>query len=109
MQDDFDLATVLTITTGINCVDNFNKVMDLYCFMFEDDLLTPMAVKKLNIIARNHIFRIHPELKNVTHGVVINIKEWLAKQEEMYGDTLTISVVGENVVKLEKQPYASAR
>lgn len=109
MQDDFDLATVLSVTTGINCTDNFGNVFDLFCFMFEDDLLSPNAIGFLKDVARNHIFRIYPELKRVKYNPNENLDEWIKKQKLIYGDKITISVIGENVVKLEKQSMVSSR
>lgn len=109
MQDDFDLAAVLSITTGINCTDSYSKIYELFCFMFEDDLLNPLSIGYLKDVARKHILRIHPELKRAIYDPNIDIYDWINKQKILYGDKITISVIGENIVKLEKQSMVSDR
>lgn len=109
MQDVFDLATVLSITTGVNCTDNFGKICDLFCFMFEDESLTPTAMGYLKNIARQHIFRIHPELKSIRFDPKCNVDEWVSKQKEIFGNEITISIVGENIIKLKKQSFTSVK
>ena len=109
MQDDFDLDAILTITTGVKCTDDFNKVYELFWFIFEDDLIGPLGIGMLKDTARNHILRIHPELKNVRYDQSMDIDTWVNNQKEYFGDKLTISILGENVIKLEKQSYASNR
>ena len=109
MQDEFDLATVLSITTGVNLTDNFEKVLDLFCFMFEDELLSPLAMVNLRTTACNHLFRIHPEIKNLKYDKTVGVDEWVQRQKVIYGDTLTISVVGEDIVVFKRQPFASEK
>ena len=36
-QEDFDLETILSVLTGINCTDDFFKVYELYWYLFEID------------------------------------------------------------------------
>lgn len=107
MQDDFDLATILSITTGINLTDNFENIYDLFCFMFEEDDIDPLAMVTLRDTACRHLFRIHPEIKHLKYDKTVGVDEWIQKQKAIYGDTLTISVVGENIVVYKKQPSAS--
>ena len=104
MQYDFDLAAVLSVTTGINCTNDFGEVFDLFCYIFEDDLLSPLALCQLKEAARRHILNIHPELKNVNYNPNVNIDEWVNKQKETFGNEIAISVIGEPIVKFEKQP-----
>ena len=109
MQDDFELETVLSVTTGINLTDDFSKVFDLFCFMFEDDLLNVTALISLRETAKKHILNIHPELRRVSYNQNVNLEKWIANQKEMFGDSITISILNEPVISLKKQPLVSTR
>ena len=109
MQEDFDLESVLSIITGINCTDDFYKVYELMWFMFEDQAIDNDKIIFLRNIAKNHILNIHPELKRVKIDTNIPLDYWIKKQKFIYGNTLTISVVGEPIIRLEKKSYTSMR
>ena len=108
MQDDFELETVLSIITGINFTNDINSIYDLYSFIFEDPMLEYVDFNKLNELAKNHIFRIHPELKRVSINST-DLDKWLKLQKNIYGDTITISIIGEPVIKYGKKSYHSYR
>ncbi len=107
MQDDFDLGIVLSVLTGINLV-RFDELYDFFCFLFEDENLVPEDMSSLRAAAKKHILRIHPELMNIKYEGA-NLPEWLSKQKILFGEKLTISIIGENIIKLEKQPTLSLK
>ncbi len=107
MQDDFDLEVVLSVLTGINLV-HFDELYDFFCFLFEDEDIVPEEIVSLRAIAKKHILRIHPELKPIKYEGT-NLYEWLSKQKVIYGEKVTISIIGENIVTLKKQPTLSLR
>ena len=108
MQDDFELETVLSIITGINFTNDINSIYDLYSFIFEDPMLEYVDFNELNENAKKHILKIHPELKHVSINTTDLVK-WLNVQKLIYGDTMTISIIGEPVVKYGKKSYHSYR
>ena len=109
MQEDFELETVLSITTGINFANDYGDVLDLYSFILEDDFISEENLLMLHDTVKRHILAIHPELNYVRFNPNIDIDKWLSVQKSIFGQTLTISVLGEKVVKLEKQSYVSLR
>lgn len=112
MQEDFDLESVLTVVTGVNCTNDFEKVIDLFSFIFEDPLISMDKIIFLKNTAKNHILKIHPELKNISFdkdiifnngdkGIIFN--KWINAQKVRFGDTVTVSVIGEPIIRLEKR------
>ena len=108
MQDDFDLDVILSVLTGMN-LTYFTQIYDFYSFIFEEELLIPEEIPFLRHIALQHLLRIHPELQYIKYDRSISLNDWIDKQKSIFGEKMTVSVVGENIVKLEKQPVASAR
>lgn len=108
MQDDFDLDVVLSVLTGINFTD-YGKLYEFFCFLFEDDSLNPNDIISLRNIAIKHIYKIHPELLTVRYDKKTSISNWISQQKSMLGNTITISVIGEKLITLKKQPSASTR
>ena len=94
MQKDFELETILSITTNINCTSNFSKVHELACFVFNDDFMTTIALEFCKDDLKEHILNIHPQLKNVTPPLIhygIFLDNWLKQQKEEFGVFLPIS------------------
>ena len=109
MQDEFELETILSIVTGINCTDDFSKVYDLFSFMFEEPLISPTSVVFLKDTAVRHILAIHPELNNIVFDNSKDFNSWINEQKVKFGETLTISVVGEPIISFNKKTYHSNR
>ena len=109
MQEDFKLETILSVVTNVNCADDFYDIYELLWFIFENPVIDDKEVLKLKQIARNHILKIHPELKSIKFNENDSINSWVLKQKCIYGDELTISVFGEPIVKLTKKSYHSYR
>ncbi len=104
LQEEFSLESVLSVITGINCTKDFNEVFELFWFMFEDPLINTIGIFELKNTASRHILNIHPELRGVRYDKSMNFETWLNKQKDMFGNSLLISVIGEPIVELEKQP-----
>ena len=104
LQEEFSLESVLSIITGINCTNDFNEVYELFWFMFEDPFINTLGIVELRNSARNHILNIHPELRGVKYDKNMNFEKWINEQKELFGDSLVISVIGEPIINLEKQP-----
>ena len=101
MQEDFELETVLSLTTGYNFTNDFGKVFDLVQFMFEDPFIDTLGLNILKDIAVKHIYYLYPELQNVSYNPNMDIDSFIDEQKSIYGDELTISVIGEKVIKLK--------
>ena len=104
IQEEFSLEAVLSVISGINYTNDFNEVFELYWFMFEDPFINMSGICNLKDTATRHILTIHPELKSVIYNRNMNIDEWLDKQRQLFGNSLLISIVGEPIIELNKQP-----
>ena len=109
MQEDFDLETILSIITGINCTNDFFNVYELFWFIFEDPMIDSEKIVSLREIAKNHLLKIHPMLRRVKYDKNIPIDEWIRRQKILFGNSLTVSIIGEPVIRLEKKSYVSMR
>ena len=67
--------------------------------MFEDPFIDILGFNILKDTACKHIYRLYPEFKNISYN---EINDTLVDEiKSIYGDTITISVIGENVIKLK--------
>ncbi len=107
MQDDFDLNVVLSVLTGIN-ISNYADLYNFFCFLFEDESIKPEDIVTLRPIAMKHILKIHPELTGIKYKGT-NLYNWVRIQKAIFGEDITISIIGEKIISLEKQPFASAK
>ncbi len=109
MQEDFELESILSILTGINCTDNFINVYELFWFIFEDNSINAMGISALKETAKKHILSIHPELKTIKYNSNINLDSWIEDQKNLFGNELTISIIGEPIISLKRKSYQSNR
>ena len=100
MQEDFELETVLSLVTGYNFTNDFDKVFDLVQFIFEDPFIDILGFNILKEAAIKHIFYLYPELQNISKDY-IDFDTLLNEVKSIYGDEITISVIGEKVIKLK--------
>lgn len=101
----FELGTILTMTTGISCVDDFSKVFELVWFIYDDSMINSMGLGVVKDDVKKHLLTIHPELKEVNYNGINTINEFLTNQEEKFGNTLAVTRLGE---KLPKNKSAKA-
>ena len=102
MQEEFDLEVILSFLTGARMYENLYKIDDLVCFILEREFIETKDINEI-FYAKNHIYKIHPELLNVKYDETIPYEEWIKNQIELFGNELTISVLGEPIIKLKKQ------
>ena len=90
----FELGTILTITTGYNCVDNFDKVWHLVWFVCDDNMIGPIGLGMVKDEVKEHLLTIHPELKDIKYEKGSNIHEFITEQEEKFGSVLPVTKLG---------------
>lgn len=95
--ENFELGTVLSMTTGYNCVDDFNKVWKLVWFVCDDNLIGPMGLGMVKGDVKKHLLTIHPELKNVKYQKKQDMTTFLTEQEEKFGSVLPVTKIGEKL------------
>ena len=99
MQEDFDLDVILSVVTRHNLTNNYNSIIELYSFMFETPNLTIEEYFNYYELGRKHILNLYPELNDIEFD---RIDSYLKKQTQKFGSKLTISIIGEKVIKLKK-------
>lgn len=96
----FELGTILTMTMGYSCVDDFDKVWKLVWFVYDDNMIGPMGLGMVKDEVKSHLLAIHPELKNVKYQKGKDIHEFVSQQEEKIGSVLPVTKLG---VKLPEE------
>ena len=91
---EFDLGTILTITTGYSCVEDFNKIWDLVWFLYDDEYISPMGLVALKDDIKEHILNIYPELKSVRYNKTINMEGFMCINKKTFGETLPLPKIG---------------
>ena len=89
-----ELGAILTMTTGYNCTDDFDKVWDLVWFVCNDDMIGPMVIGAVKDDVKKHLLNIHPELKNVVYKKGMNLNKFISTQEEKLGKVLPVTQIG---------------
>lgn len=91
----FDLATILSLTTKRNLTNSNNQVIDkllnLVQFIYDDELIPTFGLYTLTDHAIEHIFRYYPELKDVTYEEGTDVDSFMAKQTARFGNVLPIN------------------
>ena len=93
--ENFDLATILSITTPLGFENDFGKITQLMYYIFGSDEMGPLAMAFKRDEAVEHNFSIHPELqgiRRVPRGKTI--ESYLAELESKFGKTLPITQDG---------------
>lgn len=90
----FELGTILSMTTGYSCVDDFDKVWKLVWFVCDDDMIGPMGLVMVKDEVKSHLLAIHPELRNVKYQKGKDIHEFVSQQEEKFGRVLPVTKLG---------------
>ena len=96
----FELGAILSMTTGYNCIDDFDKVWKLVWFVCDDNMIGPMGLGMVRDEVKSHLLAIHPELKNVKYQKGKDIHEFVSQQEEKFGSVLPVTKIG---VKLPEE------
>lgn len=101
----FELGAVLSMTTGYNCVDDFDKVWELVFFVCNDNMMGPMGLGMFKDRIKEHLLSIHPELANVKYNKNRDINDFISEQEEKFGSFIAVTQLG---VKLPKKYSAQS-
>ena len=93
MKKDFELEVILTITTGINCSDDYNKIYDLVRFVYNYPYINAVYFKLIYKSLKEYIFNLYPYLMEVNYcgNLGIKVSEWLTEQKKKFGNFLPIS------------------
>lgn len=96
MEKNFELGTILTFTTGINCTNDFGKVFELAWFIYDDKLINDSGLLMLKDEIKRHLLALYPQLEGVTYNPQFetSFEDWLLAQKLKFGETLPISQLG---------------
>lgn len=107
MEKNFDLYIILTVTTGLHIVDDFNKAYRLAEFVFDMPKVTFKEYVMLVDELKDHLLKFYPQLKEVEFkpartflNLDENIKQkklWVKIQKIKFGDELPICKFGEQL------------
>ena len=91
---EFELGAILSMTTGYSCVDNYDKVWKLVCFVCDDNMLGPMGFGMVRDEVKSHLLAIYPDLKNAIFHEGEDVNEFVSQQEEKFGSILPVTKIG---------------
>ncbi len=105
MKRNFELGTILTFTTGINCTDNFYKAYELAWFVFDDKFITGTGLRIVKDKLKEHLLNLYPQLKDVNYIAYLetSFEAWLSAQKEKYGELLPVRQLVQTKRKLKEQ------
>ena len=105
MQENFELESILSITTGINCCNDgeFTKVFELAWFVYDDPFISTMGLCSIVPELKEHLFCIHPELREVKFDKKVSFDKWITNQKEKFGEFLPVSQLGEKLVESKRR------
>lgn len=101
---EFDLETILTIITGINLTDDFNKVFELAKYIYDDEFINDSAISYLRNDMKEHLLNIHPKLGNIGYipQTSMYLDIWIGIQKDNFGEYLSVSPKGQSLKKYKK-------
>lgn len=99
MEKEFSLEAILTATTGIRCIDDFNKFFELVWFVFNDDTIGNIGLAGVSKELKRHLLTIHPQLADAQYNALFetNFETWLKLQKEKFGETLPVCQIGQTL------------
>lgn len=99
MQREYDLETILTITTGKSFIDNWDKIFHLMSFVFGDCPINNVNFPILLETLRAHIIYLYPVFAFLVPNKEIepNSYIWIEARKLQYGSTLPICPIGEKL------------
>lgn len=95
--ENFELGTILTMTTGYTCTDDFDKVWRLVWFICDDTMINTTGLFIVKDDIKKHLLTIHPELENVKYQKSRDLNKFLVEQEEKFGSVLPVTKLGVNL------------
>lgn len=98
-EKNFDLGTVLTITSGRLFTD-IDNVYDVLNYLSNDDIYTHQ-IPRIMQVAQSYVLGRQPQLDGVGKDVVINneqdVKAFIDGQKAIYGDSFGLSPISEEM------------
>ena len=95
-QKEFDLGTILTITTN-RLFTNMEDVYEILNYLTGDTIYTHQ-IPRVIPIAKTYVLSLYPELTGVGDTVEINsfddVKAFINEQKKVFGDELPLSPMG---------------
>ena len=103
MVKEFELEAILTVTTGVSLVDDFEEVYKLVQFIYSDPFIGDNGFLWVKNDARMHIFSLYPELMSVVYPKIskLSTDDWLTMQKKIFGNTLSITRYGHPLLENE--------
>lgn len=89
---EFDLATILSVITGINLEEDFNKVFELAKYIYNDEFINDSAISYLRNDMKDYLISLYPELGELGYipQSIIYLELWIDMQKEKFGESLSI-------------------
>ncbi len=98
-ERNFDLGTVLTVTTGRLFTD-MDNLYDVLNYLSNDEIYTHQIPRVIRT-AGAYVLQKYPQLDGVGKDVVINneqdVKTFLDRQKDVYGDSFGLSPMPEEL------------
>ena len=92
--ENFELGAVLTMTTGYNCTDDFDKVWKLIWFVCDDNMIGPLGAGMVKNKIKRHLLTIHPELKEAIYHKGEDVREFVLEQSKKFGSEIPVTRLG---------------
>lgn len=99
MEREFSLEAILTATTGISCVDDFDEFFQLVWFVFNNDCINTFGLVAVKDNLKEHLLAIHPQLTGVQYNAQFetSFETWLTLQKEQFGEKLLVCQIGQTL------------
>lgn len=93
----FELGTILSMTTGYNCTNDFNKVWDLVWFICDDKFINSFGLGMVKNGIKKHILSLYPELKKIKYNKGESVDDFVSLLKEKFGDYLPLVKIGDEL------------
>ncbi len=113
MNKEFDLETILSVTIGISLVDDFNKVIELAQYVYNDEFINDYALVFLKDDLRDYILECHKELaglcpppsyvyyKGHKQIKLSLLSAWIDELKKIFGTKLELTPKNENMTLIK--------
>lgn len=95
MEREFSLEAILTATTGVSCVDDFDDFLELVWFAFDDTGINTVGSLAIIKALKDHLLYLYPKLEEAQP--IGDINEWVKQQKVKYGETLLVCPMGQTL------------
>ena len=102
MIENYELETILYITTGYKIIDDCDKAYNLIWFVCNNPWLGPLGCAFARDTVIDHLISLYPELKEIDHVEAEGICKFLATKEETYNKFLPITMLNRELPNKKK-------